>query len=223
MLCYTSTSNLFFHTYICFLFPDECQRLAANMCMSVKKEWCQLGGELPLHFSLSLTSSLSHHFSPLRSGFGCHPWSQLMSDCGRSSSDASGSIWMPGTTLWTVVLISNVVSMRLEFFIFPGCLFSLAHLELFGIYFSIPWGKQDSLQLLLSTCMEDICSSNRENSFLPLYVDIFLGGDCTLKLAVTLKLLHTRWTYAGTMSANGRAFAELVANFFTVYFLPKIT
>lgn len=107
----------------------------------------------------------------------------------------------------------------------------LSSLDAFSLWLTLNYlefifpshGGNKTLQLLLSTCMEDICSSNRENSFLPLYVDIFLGGDCTLKLAVTLKLLHARWAYAGTMSANGRAFAELVANFFTVYFLPKIT
>lgn len=145
-------------------------------------------------------------------------WCQTVEDLLLMPAAASGC---PTQLFELLILISNVVSMQLEFFIFPGCLFSLAHLELFGIYFSIPWGKQDSLQLLLSTCMEDTCSSDRENSLLPLYVDVFLRGDCTLKLAVTPKLLHTHWAYAGTMSANGRAFAELVANLFTVYFLPK--
>lgn len=121
--------------------------------MPVQKEWCWLGGGLSI-LPLSLL------FSNLCAGFYVHPWNQLLSDCGRFS-DARSSIWMPGTALWTVVLISIAVSKQLEFFYPAWAIFLFGSpWIIWNLCVSIPWGKQDSLQLLLSTCVEGPCSWN---------------------------------------------------------------
>lgn len=136
-------------------------------------------------------TSLSPFF-PLCSVFGSSPCNQLSSECGRSSSDASSSIWMPGTAHWTVILISVAVSMQLEFFILPGCLFSLAHLELFGIYmFLSHWGSR-TLCSYFSVLVKRILEAEIWGEF-PSAV-VFGCTSCrrsTLKLTLILKLLHT--------------------------------
>lgn len=102
---------------------------------------------------------------------------------------------MPGTALWTVVLISIVVSMQLELFILPGWFFSLAHLELFGIYVFPSQGVNRTLQLLLGTFVEGPCSWNTgriPSAFV--FVCAFYRRS-TLKFTLTLKLIaHLRST-----------------------------
>lgn len=112
--------------------------------------------------------SLSLLFSNLCAGFGCHPWNQLLSGCGRY--DASSSIWMPGTALWAVVssLLRSACSWN-----FLSCLaifLSGSPWIIWNLCVSIPWGKQDSLQLLLSTCIEGPCSWNIGRTPFCLYV-----------------------------------------------------